>query len=291
MNGNVSDSDDSFFDDASFDTMSESSMRVRVKSPATQGAKASGANVSTKGQRPSIAEQLKKVVSDPKLKEWLAEQAARAKVRQAAVGQPSDHHNQQEQVDFGQETEHGTIKKCPDNKTTQKVQRKTPNKPAPNPKPRSLAHKNKRPRSGENLRPSDPPPQPPGGTTEISAQPAGGSSDDFDDDSFDDDSFDTLEDGIEDRTESVDDITASQPGGISVPGQTEATAGKPKPVPRKRSAHSQRSRSNTEESRGSQELLAWERVGQGGGEPGSANDSYYWEHTGNADSSICKEYC
>ncbi len=278
MNGNVSDSDDSFFDDASFDTMSETSTRVRVKSPAAQTSKALAAQIAAnKGQRPSIAEQLKKVVSDPKLKEWLAEQAARAKVRQAAVGQPN--HSQQEKVDFGQEPEHSTIKKCPDSKANQKVPRKTPNKPAPNPKPRSLAHKNRRPRSGEGLRPSGPPPQPPGGSTELSAQPQGGSSDEFDD-SFDDDSFDTLEDGLENRTESMEDIVESQPGGVPAPNQAEASSDKPKPVPRKRSAHSQRSRSNTEESRGSQELLAWERVGQTGAEPGSANDSYYWEHTG-----------
>ena len=240
---NESDSDDTFFDDASFDTISDSSHGNRIKSPPT-----------VREQRGSIAEQLKKVVSDPKLKEWLAEQATRAKQRQEAVGTKDD-----DRVDFGKETESDTIKKNPAVKIKRTDSLGKGPKPAPNPKPRNLSLRGKI--KNENkppvVRPTEAPPLPPEEDT---------------DDSFDDASFDTLEDSEDDGQQAA----ANNAHNDSVQYETMNNLnnpGKPVPVPRKTSIPS-RSRSNTEESRGSQELLNWERF-----DPRD-NDSYYWEHTG-----------
>ena len=240
-----SDSDDTFFDDASFDTISESSHGPRVKSPPT-----------VREQRGSIAEQLKKVVSDPKLKEWLAEQAARAKERQEAIGSKED-----DRVDFGKDTESDTIKKNPAAKVKgNNIENKGP-KPAPNPRPGNISLQSKGKKEGKApvARPTEAPPLPP---------------DDETDDSFDDASFDTLED-----SEEMIDETPATPKNVhndSVQYKTMNNLnnpGRPVPVPRKPSVPS-RSRSNTGESKGSQEMLNWERF-----DP-KDNDSYYWEHTG-----------
>ena len=236
ITGNESDSDDTFFDDASFDTISESSHGNRKKSPTT-----------VKEHRESIADQLKKVVQDPKLKEWLAEQAERAKERQDVVGS-------NERVDFGRETESSTIKKNPTAKTKKTEGKAT--KPVPNPKPRNLAGKGKK---------SSAPPTAPAAPQAQVETPV----EETDDTSFDDDSFDTLEDSEELR----EDVSKPDVHNESVQYETMNNLndpGKPVPQPRKPSVPN-RSR---EGSTGSQELLNWERV-----DPRD-NESYYWEHTG-----------
>ncbi len=234
INATETDSDDTFFDDASFDTLSECSQGNRLKSPPK-----------VSEHRPSIADQLKKVVSDPKLKEWLAEQASRAQERQAAVGG-----KEEERIDFGKDTEDSTIKKNPNAKNKSPKTAKS-TKTAPNPKPRNLTDRGK-PKEVKP-RPTEPPPPPP----------------DESDDSFDDGSFDTLEDS----EELAEEVEAPTTHNDSVQYETMNNLNNPgKPIPTPRKAPS---RSDAGSSRGSQELLNWERV-----DPGGGNDSYYWEHTG-----------
>ena len=272
-NANESDSDDTFFDDASFDTISESSHGNRLKSPGPRvkspGHAPPGTTSATvreqREQRGSIAEQLKKVVSDPKLKDWLAEQAARAKQRQDAVGGKVTQLGvkDDDRVDFGQETESSTIKKNPAAKLTRTESLGKGPKPAPNPKPRNLSLRGKNTKEGKTLvvRPLEAPPLPPDEET---------------DDSFDDASFDTLEDSDLEGQQAVDNANNALNDSVQYETMNNLNnpAGKPVPVPRGKSSLASRSRSNTEESRGSQELLSWERV-----DP-KDNDSYYWEHTG-----------